>query len=187
MFVYRKKIIQMITNVSKTDADKITAIYNYYVRTSVVTFDTEEWSVEKMTRRIEALSEKYPYIVFRMPDGNIAGYCYAHPWKERAAYGHTLETTVYLSPLGQNKGLGRELMLRLIEECRRQGYRALIACITGNNEASRAFHARLGFEQVSLFKEVGHKFGQWLDVVDYELLLAPQTASDPTESATLKF
>ena len=176
----------MIREVTPHDADAITAIYNEYILHSTISFETEPLTPEAMRDRIAHIADHYPYFVAEEA-GTVVGYCYAHPWKERAAYGHTLETTVYLSPLGQNKGLGRELMLRLIEECRRQGYRALIACITGNNEASRAFHARLGFEQVSLFKEVGHKFGQWLDVVDYELLLAPQTAADPTESATLKF
>ena len=64
-------------------------------------------------------------------------------------------------------------MERLIEECRREGYRALIACITEGNAASDALHLRLGFKQVSHFERVGLKFGRWLDVVDYELLLLP--------------
>ncbi len=171
MFVYRKKIIQMITNVSKTDADKITAIYNYYVRTSVVTFDTEEWSVEKMTRRIETLSEKYPYIVFRMPDGNIAGYCYAHPWKEKDAYNRTLETTVYVSPEHKGKGIGLKLMNELINICRERKFMTLIACITEGNTSSFNLHEKLGFERVSHFKKVGMKFDKYLDVIDYELIL----------------
>ena len=64
-------------------------------------------------------------------------------------------------------------MQRLIAECRGRGCHALIACITANNEASKSLHAKLGFVQVSHFKGVGLKFGQWLDVVDYELLLTP--------------
>lgn len=61
---------------------------------------------------------------------------------------------------------------RLDEECRRDGYRALIACVTEGNAASDALHLRLGFKKVSHFKKVGLKFGRWLDVVDYELLLS---------------
>lgn len=162
------------------DAAAITAIYNEYILHSTISFETEPLTVEAMRDRIAHIAAECPYFVAE-EEGVITGYCYAHPWKERAAYGHTFETTVYLSPEYQSKGIGRQLMSRLIDECRRRGYRALIACITGNNEASRTFHARLGFEQVSLFKEVGYKFGQWLDVVDYELLLAPQTAPDRTE------
>jgi len=103
----------------------------------------------------------------------VAGYCYAHGWKTKAAYRYTLETTVYLSPDYFGRGIGKRLMRELIEACRRNGYRALIACITAGNEASIALHTGLGFKQVSHFEQVGRKFGRWLDVVDYELLLNP--------------
>lgn len=101
----------------------------------------------------------------------MAGYCYAHPWKERAAYSNTLETTIYLHPDFKGRGTGTALMDRLVADCRRMGFKALIACITGENEASIAFHRKLGFEQASLFRSVGYKHGRWLDVVDMELLL----------------
>ena len=104
--------------------------------------------------------------------GQEVGSWYALLWKERTAYRYTLETTVYLAPGYEGKGIGRELMERLIEECRRDGYRALIACVTEGNAASDALHLRLGFKKVSHFKKVGLKFGRWLDVVDYELLLS---------------
>lgn len=162
------------------DAAAITAIYNEYILHSTISFETEPLTIEAMRDRIAHIAETYPYFVAE-EEGVITGYCYAHPWKERAAYGHTLETTVYLSPEYQSRGTGRQLMSRLIDECRHRGYRALIACITGNNEASRTFHARLGFKQVSLFTEVGYKLGQWLDVVDYELLLTPHATPDRTE------
>ncbi|HIZ26128.1 GNAT family N-acetyltransferase [Barnesiella sp. An55] len=170
----------------QTDAAAITGIYNEYILHSTISFETQPLTVEAMHDRIAHIANQYPYFVAE-EGGVIVGYCYAHPWKERAAYGHTLETTVYLSPESQSRGIGKQLMLKLIGECRARGYRALIACITGNNEASRTFHERLGFSQVSLFKEVGYKLGQWLDVVDYELLLTAQTSLDRSESATLKF
>ncbi len=96
---------------------------------------------------------------------------YARPWKERAAYNKTLETTVYLSPRYQGKGVGKLLMSKLIEECAKRGDHVLIACITAENEASRMFHSKLGCKQVSLFENVGIKFGCELDVADYELQL----------------
>lgn len=123
-----------------------------------------------MLRRMHDIVPAYPYLVGEA-DGRVVGYCYAHPWKERPAYGHTLETTIYLSPGYTGRGLGRQLMLRLIDDCRALPHcRALIACITAENRASCVLHCRLGFEQVSCFRSVGHKFGRWLDVVDYELL-----------------
>lgn len=161
----------MITEVSTSDAIQIAAIYNYYVRESVATFDTEEWSVEKMSERIQSLSSSYPYLVYRTPEGNIAGYCYVHPWKEKDAYSRTLETTVYISPEHTGKGIGKALMEELISICRKRNYLTLIACITEGNENSFKLHERLGFERVSHFKKVGMKFGRYLDVIDYELIL----------------
>ena len=64
-------------------------------------------------------------------------------------------------------------MVKLIDECRQKGFHALIACITEGNEASNILHEKLGFKQVSRFEKVGLKFDRWLDVVDYELVLAP--------------
>ena len=94
--------------------------------------------------------------------------------KKRAAYLHTWETTGYIARSHCGKGIARRLMETLIDACRNAGCHALAACITGGNTASTALHRRLGFRQASLFKEVGCKHGQRLDVVDCELLPAPQ-------------
>lgn len=152
------------------DAEGIADIYNEYVERTTVSFETEAVSADEMRRRIGALAPAFPYFVAEDGEG-IAGYCYAHPWKERAAYARTLETTVYLSPRHMGCGLGRRLMAELIGECRRRGAHALVACVTADNERSIAFHEGLGFRRVSLFREVGRKFDRWLDVADLQLLL----------------
>lgn len=160
----------MIRNVSPRDAQAIADIYNGYITGSVITFETEPLRVEEMEARISGIAASYPYLVY-MEGDELAGYCYAHAWKERAAYRYTLETTVYLAPRHVGKGIGRRLMERLIEECRAGGYHALIACLTAGNEASRSLHEKLGFKKVSHFERVGLKFGRWLDVEDWELEL----------------
>lgn len=162
----------MIRRVKLEDAKAITTIYNEYVEHSVVTFDTEPLREEDMRSRIAEIATRFPYFVYE-EDGRVTGYCYAHLWKERDAYKHTLETTVYMAPGYLGKGIGKMLMQRLIEECKREGYHALVACITEGNAASDSLHLGLGFKQVSHFEKVGLKFGRWLDVVDYELLLIP--------------
>ena len=144
----------MIRQVELQDAKAITNIYNEYVLHSVATFDTEPVQEEEMRARIAEISSRFPYFVYE-EDKEITGYCYAHTWKERSAYRYTLETTVYLSPGHTGKGIGMLLMQRLIEACRENGYRALIACITEGNEASNILHERLGFKQVSHFTKVG--------------------------------
>lgn len=160
----------MIRLVVPDDAAALAAIYNHYVTGSVISFETEPLSVEAMRRRIVTLAGGYPYFVYEEA-GRVLGYCYAHPWKERAAYKYTFETTVYLDAGSTGKGIGRMLMQRLIEACREAGAHALIACITAGNTPSCRLHEQLGFRQVSAFGEVGFKQGRWLGVVDYELLL----------------
>ncbi len=152
------------------DARALLDIYNPYVAQTCISFETDPVDEAEMRRRIATLAGRYPFLVAEA-GGHVAGFCYAHPWKERPAYARTLETTIYLAPRSQRGGLGTRLMEALIAECRELGAHALVACITADNEASLAFHRRLGFRQVSLFSEVGRKFGRWLDVADLELRL----------------
>lgn len=161
----------IIRKVHPSDASAIAEIYNYYVGETTVSFEYEPVSVDEMAARIAETSAEYPYLVCE-DGGKVAGYCYAHRWKERAAYIHTWETTVYVASRDRGRGVGGLLMERLVEECRAAGCHVLVACITGDNEASIRFHERLGFVRASCFRQVGRKFGRWLDVVDYELLLS---------------
>ena len=162
----------MIRYAKLSDAKAIADIYNEYILHSVATFETEAVSEDEMRRRIADISSRFPYLVFEK-DGQVIGYAYAHLWQERAAYCHTWETTVYISSSSARQGIGRLLMSRLIEECRKSDCYALIACITHGNESSYALHRKLGFEQVAFFEKVGTKFGKRLDVTDWELILRP--------------
>ena len=92
----------MIREVRPEDTGSITAIYNEYVAHSVITFETEPVREEEMRSRITGIVSHFPYFVYET-EGKIAGYCYAHAWKERAAYRYTLETTVYLASEYQGK------------------------------------------------------------------------------------
>ena len=134
----------IIRNVCNTDATAIANIYNEYVTGTTVSFELEPVTVEEMSKRIIEISASFPYFVCE-DKGNVVGFCYAHRWKERKAYENTLETTVYISRSHHGHGVGRQLSIN--------------------------FHERLGFTKVSCFNQVGRKFGRWLDVVDYELLL----------------
>lgn len=160
----------MIRNVRPEDAEAIAAIYNEYVIGTTISFETEPLTVAAMAARIDRLAADFPYFVYETEAG-VVGYCYAHLWKERAAYRSTLETTIYLAAGHTGRGIGGQLMRRLIDECRRRGYHALLACITADNNSSIALHEKLGFRRVSEYHEVGRKFGRWLGVEDYELLL----------------
>ena len=160
----------MIRYVTQRDVKRITEIYNDYIINTTISFEVKPLTEDEMRNRIESVLAHGPFLVWE-EDGEIAGYCYAHPWKERAAYHNTLETTVYLAPQYFRRGIGTQLMHELINQCRVDNIKVLIACITANNEASIKMHEALGFKQVSYFSQVGEKFGQWLDVIDMQLML----------------
>lgn len=160
----------MIRKAECKDIQPIVAIYNEYVIHSTATFDINPVSENEMLSRMKDISSVFPYLVYE-EEGEVIGYCYAHYWKEKAAYKHTFETTVYVSPAHHKHGVGYALMTELIDQCRKIGASALIACITGGNDGSISLHKKLGFHRVSKFEKVGIKFGKTLDVEDYELLL----------------
>ncbi len=165
-----KEEMKHIRPVRLSDAKALVDIYNHYIKETTITFETEPITAEEMANRIKDISAQFPYFVYEK-DGEILGYCYAHLWKQRAAYSHSLETTIYLHKDATHQGIGSLMVNHLIDLCRAQGFHALIACITEGNEASVRMHERLGFKQVSEFKEVGRKFGRWLGVVDLEYIL----------------
>jgi phosphinothricin acetyltransferase len=148
------------------DLDAVQAIYAHHVRTGFGTFEEEPPAVAEMRRRFEALvTHDFPFL-FATIDGRPAGYAYAGPFRPRAAYRHTCESSVYVAPDMQRRGVGRELMLRVISDCQRLGKRQMLAVIGDSaNAASIGLHAALGFESVGTFKNVGFKFDRWVDVV----------------------
>lgn len=151
-----------------TDADlaAVQAIYAHHVRTGLGTFEEEAPSVAEMRQRIEALVTRDFPVLVATSDGRPAGYAYAGPFRPRAAYRHTCESSVYVASDMQRRGVGRELMLRLIGDCQRLGKRQMLAVIGDSaNSASIGLHAALGFEHAGIFKNIGFKFGRWLDVV----------------------
>ena len=125
----------MIRPATPEDAAALTEIYNYYIENTCVTFETEPLSREQMRRRIEEISAEGPYFVHES-GGCADGYCYAHRLGQRAAYEGSMELSLYLAPSSTGKGIGSELMGKMIEECRTRGYRALFCLVTDDNEAS---------------------------------------------------
>ena len=160
----------MIRKVNIDDIHDIALIYNYYIENSTITFETSPVSSEEMAGRIVDISEKYPYFVYE-ESGKVIGYCYVTSWKKKAAYSQTVESTIYIAKDFQGRGIGRALMNKLINELREKSFHAIIACITIPNPISVKLHEELGFRKESEFMEVGYKFGKWLDVGDWELLL----------------
>ncbi len=161
----------MIRPARLSDAPQIAAIYNHYVKHSVVTFETEPLAVDDIRARMRNIMQEGVYLVYQGERGKIEGFCYSHLWKERQAFHATMETTVYVENSCHGKGVGTELMTELIEECRTRNVHVLVACITSGNNQSIELHTKLGFRKASHFHEVGTKFGILLDIEDYEYII----------------
>ena len=148
------------------DMDGVQAIYAHHVRTGFGTFEEIPPAVAEMQQRFTALiANDFPFLV-AVIDAQVAGYAYAGPFRPRAAYRHTCESSVYVAADAQRRGVGRALMLRVIDECQRLGKQQMLAVIGDSaNTASIGLHTALGFGNVGVFKNVGYKFGRWLDVV----------------------
>jgi phosphinothricin acetyltransferase len=160
----------MIRPCVQEDAARICAIYNHYVRETVVTFEESPVEEPEMARRIAEVTSRLPWLVWDSDEG-ILGYAHASPWKSRAAYRHAVEASIYLSPHATGRGLGTRLYEALLEELRKRDLHCVIGGAALPNPASVALHEKLGFTQVAEFRQVGYEFGRWIDVAYWELVL----------------
>jgi L-amino acid N-acyltransferase YncA len=159
----------MIRNVNPKDAKEICKIYNHYIEETIITFEVDPVSLRAMRERITEISKDLPWVVLDDNQG-ITGYAYASRWKSRCAYQYSVESTVYVHPGEIGKGIGTRLYQELLRLLQNAGYHAVIGGIALPNEASVALHEKLGFEKIAHFKDVGFKFGRWIDVGYWELI-----------------
>jgi len=152
------------------DLSRILDIYNHEVIHSTATYDTDPRSMEEQEHWYTHHGDSYPVLVAE-GDGRVLGWASLSPWAERAAYGGSVEDSVYVAHDARRRGVGRILLRALVDEARRRGYHAILGRISADNEASMRLHTEEGFETVGLLKEVGIKFGRVLDVAIVELVL----------------
>jgi phosphinothricin acetyltransferase len=162
----------VIRTVDAADLPAITEIYDQAVRFGTATFELIPPDLAEMTRRFGALREgDFPCLVAEL-GGAVVGYAYAGPYRPRPAYRFTVEDSIYLAPAARRRGVGTQLLRRLIAECEARGYRQMIAVIGDSaNAGSIGLHARAGFEMIGTHPSVGLKFGRWLDTVMMQLAL----------------
>ena len=152
-----------IRSCTPQDIPAICAIYNYYIEHTVITFEEIPVTVAQMQERIETIMQTYPWLVCEV-EGEIAGYAYASKWKDRSAYKHTAEVTVYLHHEKTKGGIGSALYTELIAQLKQRGMHILLACIASPNAGSEKIHERFGFTKAAHFPEVGFKFNRWIDI-----------------------
>jgi len=157
------------------DSTAILEIYNHEVRTSLVTFDLVPRTEAEQRTWITDRSGAHAVLVAQDddagPSGAVVGFGALSPYRERPGYSTTVEDSVYVHPDHRGRGVGRLLLGALVDTATAHGFHALMAKIVGGHEASITLHAAAGFEVVGHEREVGRKFGKWLDVVLMERLL----------------
>ena len=160
----------MIRPATPQDAQHIAEIYNYYIENTIITFEEEVVSGNTMAERLARGLQAGPWYVADV-DGEVCGYCYAAPFAARSAYRFSAETTVYVSHKHQRKGFGCSLYSSLIQKLREERHHCAVGLIGLPNQGSVTLHEKLGFTKVGELREVGRKFGRWVDVGFWQLLL----------------
>lgn len=162
----------LIRPATRADVPAIRDIYNEAVINTTASYDDEPSTLEARMAWFEAhAGAGYPVLVAEDERDGVVGWSSLSAFHPRAGYRFTVEDSVYVAPGWRGRGLGRQLLLPLIAQARLSGYRAIIAIIDADNAASIRLHAGLGFERAACLRQVGYKFGRWLDVVYMQLLL----------------
>lgn len=160
----------MIRHITIEDASQIAEIYNYYINNTIVTFEEVEVSTQEIQARIKNIITTHTWLVYE-ENNQILGYAYSSEWNKRAAYRHTVETSVYLRNGESGRGLGTLLYQALLEIIKRQNYHTVIGGISLPNKGSVKLHEKMGYIKAAHYKEVGRKFGDWIDVGYWQLIL----------------
>ena len=152
------------------DAEAIRRIYNYEVTTATSTFDLVTRSRAEQEEWLTARSGAFSAIVAVEAD-LVVGFGSLSPYKDRAAYSTTVEDSVYVERQRAGRGLGTLLLSHLVDIAAASGFHVVMARIEASGTASRALHAKCGFELVGIERQVGRKFNRWLDVAVMQRLL----------------
>lgn len=173
-----------LRDATSADIPAIAAIYRHAVLYGTASYELTPPDEAEMTRRQAALTAQgYPYIVAEDGSGLVLGYAYAGPFRARPAYRWSVEDSVYLAPEAQGYGVGRALLLRLVELCEEKGFRQMIAVVGGSDHApSIRLHERVGFRTIGIFQNSGFKLGRWIDTVFMQLPLGDGATTLPDET-----
>ena len=147
-----------------SDAPEIAEIYNHEVLSSVATFDLVPKSLEEQREWLRDRSGALPCVVAIDTDDAVVGWACLSKYRDRPAYGTSVEDSIYVHQSHQGHGVGNLLLAELTRLADEHGFHSIFARIAGENSPSISLHKKHGFELVGVEKEVGRKFGQWLDV-----------------------
>lgn len=159
----------LIRLVELDDVPALCRIYNYYIEHTITTFEEITITPEELAHRISIVTRHFPWLVYEN-QGEPLGFAYGNFWKTRAAYSQTVETTIYVDHDHTGQGIGGRLYPALLNRLAHNGRtHTIVACVSLPNDSSVALHEKLGFREVGRFREVGKKFGRWIDIGYWQL------------------
>lgn len=154
------------------DGAAIAAFWNPMITGSAVTFNPDAKSpaeIEAMAASRQAAG--HAFLLAVDAGGTVLGFATYAQFRGGAGYGRTMEHTIILTPAAQGRGVGRALMAAIEVHARAAGVHSLIAGVSAENPAGRAFHAAVGFAEIAVLPQVGHKFGRWMDLILMQKIL----------------
>lgn len=160
----------VIRPATEADLDAIRDIYNHYVAHSTCTFQLEPDTAAERRAWFRDRAPAHPVTVAEV-NGAVVAWAALSPWKSRCAYARSAEASVYVRPDAHRRGLGRALLADLIERGRAAGLHTILGATCTEHAASLALQDAMGFERCGVTREVGFKFGRWLDVAYTQLML----------------
>jgi phosphinothricin acetyltransferase len=159
-----------IRNATLSDLSRITDIYNWAVENTTASFDINSQTLEQRTEWFAKHDEKYPLIVYEF-EGKVVGYAGLSEFRSKEGYKNTCELSVYIDPEYHNKGIGKKLMEQIINLGKEIGFHVIISGICADNRICIKMHEKFGFVSCGHMKEVGFKFGVYLDCLFYQLFI----------------
>jgi L-amino acid N-acyltransferase YncA len=163
---------------SQADLPGILAIYNDVIATSTAVYTSEPATIEERRAWFAARSTQGFPVLVTVDAGEVLGFASFGEWRGAwPGYRYTVEHSVHVRHDVRGQGVGRSLVEALFPLALALGKHVMIGGIDAANDASIRFHARLGFERIASFREVGHKFGCWLDLIFMQRFLDPPGAA----------
>ena len=149
------------------DCYAIAEIYNFYIENSVVTFDEQIMDASQWEEKLEYLNKlNLPFIVSASDQGEILGFAYVAPWRQKSAYRTTVEDSIYLRPAATRKRIGTKLLEELLIQAKAAGVKEVVAVISDSGaESSVRLHEQFGFSKQGHLGKVGFKFDRWLGTI----------------------
>lgn len=147
---------------TREDMPAVVGIYNWAINQTFATIDSEPLSREEAAEWWDAYARQRTVTLVAVEEGDVIGWARLLPWRQRGY--EVVEDLVYVDPLYQKRGVGRQLLARLIEAALQSGCRTIVASLAADNVAGLRLHQGLGFEVVGTLKDAAYKFSRWMDI-----------------------